>query len=149
SNAGQAAEEGAVLVLHGHDAVAPAVEAEVERRGEGAGEASIGVKDEDAVGVADDAMRVEEEAERNGHAVGVAAQPAQHAVVVTQLAGAALRLVDAVGAFRVDQGRKGVRSGDDDIGAVTAQRQNEKKKRRGSHATTSAGDLSGNLLTIP
>ena len=53
--------------------------------GEPAGVAGVGVVDEDAVAVADDAVRVEEEANRDGPAVGVAASPHQDRVVVLQL----------------------------------------------------------------
>ncbi len=77
-HAGQARVEGAVAgVLHDHDAVAPAVEPESERRLEPAGVAGVRVVDEDAVAVGDDPVRGEEEANGDDAAVGVAAGPAR------------------------------------------------------------------------
>src|SRR5262249_20882602 len=104
----QAGIDGAVLVLHGHDAVAPAVEGEVERWLITPRKAGVGVVDEDAIRVADDAVRIEEEAIGDGAAVVLAAHPAEHAVIVAQVAGAALGLIAAVRAARIDEGLEGV-----------------------------------------
>ena len=82
--AGQAIEERAVLVPHHHHAVAPAVEAIVERRGIAPHEVGIGVVDEHAVGVADDAVRHEEPAIGDRPAVVLAANPREHPVVVAE-----------------------------------------------------------------
>src|SRR5262249_21143177 len=103
ANACQTREDGAVRVLHHHHAVAPAVEGELVRRGEGAGVSGLGVVHEGAVAVADHAVGAEEEANRDRPTVGVATYPAQHAVVGPQLAQSPLRLVAAVRALGVDE----------------------------------------------
>ena len=106
---GQAIEERAVLVPHHHHAVSPAVEAVVERRGIAPDEVGVGVVDEHAVGVADDAVGHEEPAVGDGPAVILAANPGEHPVVVEEGTGLAAGLVDAIETGGVDERLEQVR----------------------------------------
>lgn len=101
--AGQAIEDGPVLVFHDHDAVSPALKPKVERGGPGANEVGVGIVNEDAVGVADDAVRNEKPAVRNRASAVIAPDPGQDAVVVAKRAGGALRLVATIRTIRIDQ----------------------------------------------
>ena len=94
-------------------AVAPAVEDEVVARREAAREAGVGIVNEHAVAVGDDAVLRQEESNRDRAAVGVAAGPAQDRVVVAEFAAAALGLIDAVRAVRIDERREGLGLHDD------------------------------------
>ena len=100
-------------VLHDHDAVAPAVEAEVVARREAAREAGVGVVDEHAVAVGDDAVRGGRSgsgSRRRRSSRGSSTAPGRRRA---SSPAAALGLVDAVRAVRVDQRREGVGLRDD------------------------------------
>ena len=82
--AGEAIEERAVFVPHHHDAIPPAVESIIERRRVTPHEIGIGVVDEHAVGVADDAVWHEKPAVGDGPAIVLAANPREHPVIVAE-----------------------------------------------------------------
>ena len=100
---GQTIEDGSVLVLHDHDAVPPSLKAEIERGGPGADEVGIGIVNEDAVSVADDAIRHEKPAVRDRAAGVIAPNPGEYAIVVAKRAGGALGLVATIRALGIDQ----------------------------------------------
>src|SRR5207245_297373 len=114
-DAGQARIKRAVRVSHDHDPVPPAVKAEVVGRGEATRVAGFAVVDEHAVAVADDSVRVQEKAKRDGAALGIATNPAQYPVVAAQLLGPAFGLVAAMGTSRIHQRLESFRL-DDQLG---------------------------------
>ena len=79
---------------------------EFEGRSEAARVARFGIVDEDAVGIADDAVGVEEEAMRDDAAVRVAANPAEGGIIGPKIGRSAFRLVAAMRAVRIDEGLK-------------------------------------------
>ena len=101
--AGQAIEECPVFVPHHHHAVPPAVEAVIVGRGPAANEVGIGVINEHAVAVADDAIGHEEPAVGDRPAVVLAANPGEHPVIALEVTGLAAGFIDAMRAGRIDQ----------------------------------------------
>src|SRR5207244_8018130 len=108
----QAGIDRTILVLHDHDPVAPAVESEIEGRRIAPGITGVRVIDEDDVGVADNAIGIEKEAQGDGAAIVLAANPAEDAVIVTQLVGPAFGFISTMRATWIDQGLEGVRLND-------------------------------------
>src|SRR5437763_1224733 len=79
-------------------------------------------------------MRVEEESLRNRSTIGVAAQPAEDAIVVAQLLRSPFGLIATVRAVGVDERRKGLGIGDDDRIASPGSPGRQEDKEQGGRA---------------
>ena len=63
----------------------------------------VRVVHEYAVAIADHPIRVQKESDGNRTAIGIAAYPAQHAVIVAEILRPSLSLNSAVGTLRIDE----------------------------------------------
>src|SRR4051812_46121638 len=96
---------------HYHDAIAPTMKAEVQRRLIPACEAGVRVKHEDAISIADHTKRIQEEPNRDRAAFVLAASPRQNWIIGPQVGCSRFGLIDAMRTVGINECLKSARPG--------------------------------------